>query len=141
MSHYPVRIRIGSAHAQENGVYQNADVAEAVDALRGSHVVHSDYSIHEGKTVHVVATYPETFTEKIRGKDYERKAGQPIFGFDGITVYPRNKSFGPKDCEINWSALGSSSPADTLLYAQMLQLAAMIADEANQVSCAECARH
>src|SRR5258705_13311048 len=103
-----IRIRIGSANAgdYETHTYTNSTFAEAVTALQGQHADGSDY--HRRNMVYVVATYRTDHTEQHGPKrSLERKADEPVFGFE-VTVYGRDLSFGgAKDADVARGSMGA----------------------------------
>ena len=136
MENIQMRIRIGSAHNGRDGVYHNATFAEALEALRGTQ--DEDGEIR-AQYVYVVGTYVQGFTEdlgsKSRPRPVERKADQPVFGLE-VTIYPPRTNYWTRPrsqypAEINWSALGSSSPDVARFYAHLMTVASNLADTVN----------
>lgn len=136
MENIQVRIRVGSAYDGENGVYRNATFAQAVEALQGTK--DEDGTIR-AQNVYVVGTYVQGFTEDLgtrtKPRPVERKTDEPIFGLE-VTIYSLRSNYwgakgGVHPAEVNWSALGSSTPEVTTFYAGLLTLASQIAGAAN----------
>jgi hypothetical protein len=122
MDNVQLRIRIGNSYAGDNGVFTNSTMAEAIAAL-------------DETPVYVVGCYIKAFEEEVgfgRSKrTITRKTDQPVYGLE-VTVNPKYSAFGgARQAEVNWSALGAQDTDTTLLYVQLLQVAANLAQCAN----------
>jgi hypothetical protein len=90
--------------------------------------------IASGGTIHVVQVYAQD-VKLPHGKE-TRQAGVYVHGMD-ITVYGRRASLlaagaaARGEAEISWPSLGSSDTARAALFAQMMSIAAGLAETAN----------
>lgn len=139
MENVQLRVRIGNAWDgdPETKEFRNANFVEAVKALQGTQDEDGEV---RAQSVVVIGTYVQGFTENLgtstKPRPVERKTDQPIFGLE-VTVYPPRRNYWNRDevkydpAQVNWGALGSSSPEFTLFYAQLMTTAAQLASAVN----------
>lgn len=146
--HYNIRLRIGSAYDgdSETKQYRNASFADAVVALRGTHTPPSEDEggYHRQTVVHVVATYPEQFEEKVgfgrNARTITRQLDEPVFGQE-VTVHGRELGFGePRDATVSMGSIGSHDTTIARLRIGLLTLATTLAEAVNaEPVCPQCA--
>lgn len=103
--------------------------AQAAQAAAGD----NDRGYWHGEYISVVAVYAERTVEPAAYQVIEKvhEAGEPVWGLE-VTVNPRDERYAAlAPAQVNWSALGTQDTATAQLFAELITLAAQIADAAN----------